>query len=439
MKATDREERLEVSALAQLLKKVARRPNSVELDRGLAALRARLASGRPHASAAPRWALLSAALVAVAVLGVGVSVVLRERSGASTPPIALSRIEGGKLLEGGYLAASGSAGIGLFFDEGSQFMLGPGTRGRLRHVSADGARLALEHGTASLRITEGRNHRWSVESGPFLVTVKGTDFTVSWDPASERFEVRLRRGRVEVQGPMVGEGLALRPGQRLIVNLPKAETVITEEPFDQAALTADLPISVPSAVSAVAAAPSASVALVAPLAPAVRASAGGSGAGPERRWREALANGEWDRILAQADRDGVDATLRSASSDDLFALADAARYRRRTDLARATLLAQRSRFPNSARSLDAAFLLGRVEESRPSGRAQAITWYEEYLVRAPAGTYAAEALGRKLVLTKELSGTKSARPIAEEYLRRFPEGSYAGAARALQELPGTKR
>jgi hypothetical protein len=44
-----------------------------------------------------------------------------------------------------------------------------------------------------------------------------------------------------------------------------------------------------------------------------------------------------------------------------------------------------------------------------------------------------------MVLTKEIGGAASARPIAEEYLRRFPEGSYAGAARALRAFRGTKQ
>jgi len=154
-----------------------------------------------------------------------------------------------------------------------------------------------------------------------------------------------------------------------------------------------------------------------------------------RRWAAELARGSWDGILADVDREGIDATLANASSEDLFALADAARYRRRTDLARAALLAQRQRFPRDARALDAIFLLGRVEELRAQGAAQAITWYDDYLARAPAGSYAAEALGRKMILTHERNGRSAAQPIADEYLRRFPGGSYAGAARALQRTP----
>jgi hypothetical protein len=116
----------------------------------------------------------------------------------------------------------------------------------------------------------------------------------------------------------------------------------------------------------------------------------------------------------------------------LFALADAARYRRRVDLARAALLAQRRRFPGSPRAL---FLLGRVEEARGGGMAQAIRWYDEYLAQAPMGAYAAEALGRKMTITSKVGGPAKARPVAEEYLRRFPKGTYAGSARAILRVP----
>ena len=82
----------------------------------------------------------------------------------------------------------------------------------------------------------------------------------------------------------------------------------------------------------------------------------------QARWRPplgaALAAGHLDRILDEAERAGLKATLERASSEDLLALADAARYRRRMDLAREALLAERRRFPDSPRALDAAFLLG---------------------------------------------------------------------------------
>jgi hypothetical protein len=427
---SERPEPRALTLLSSLLRDAVKRPPAEELERGLEAFRARVGVGKARPRAMPRLALIFATLVVCGVLAVFGVRASRERASAAVAPATLTRIEGGKLLDGGYLAESGNAGISLFFDEGSRFVLAPGARGRLR-VDA-GTRLALEHGAASLRITPSRDRRWSVDAGPFTVSVKGTDFTVSWDPASERFELRLRQGRVAVSGPIVGEGFALQAGQKLTVSLPKAETVITEERADGAAVT---PAASAAAPSADATAPTADgvagLATARPAPPVAAASAAGRGRG----WREALGSGRWDEILADAQRDGIDSTLEKASSDDLLALADAARYRRRVDLARAALLAQRRRFPSSPRSLDATFLLGRVEELRASGKAQAIGYYDEYLSRAPAGTYAAEALGRKLILVEQTRGAASARPIAEEYLRRFPDGSYSGSARALQRVP----
>ena len=61
------------------------------------------------------------------------------------------------------------------------------------------------------------------------MTVKGTVFTVSWDAATEKFELKLRHGRVTVSGPVTGGEIALRAGQRLLVDLPRGETVISEQ------------------------------------------------------------------------------------------------------------------------------------------------------------------------------------------------------------------
>jgi TolA-binding protein len=97
-------------------------------------------------------------------------------------------------------------------------------------------------------------------------------------------------------------------------------------------------------------------------------------------------------------------------------------------------LAQRQRFPRSARANDAAFLLGRLEET--AGRAKlALDWYERCLQESPSGTYTSEALGRKMTVVQRLHGAEGARPIAEEYLRRFGNGTYAAAARALIRAP----
>jgi hypothetical protein len=154
-------------------------------------------------------------------------------------------------------------------------------------------------------------------------------------------------------------------------------------------------------------------------------------AGARRSWADAVAAGNWDRILDDVDQAGVKRTLAHASSEELLDLADAARYRRRAGLAKAALLAERARFPGSAPAVDAAFLLGRLAEQTHGSASEAVRWYDSYLDAAPTGTYASEALGRKMMVTKQWKGAAEAELLARDYLRRFPAGPYAGAARAL--------
>jgi hypothetical protein len=424
-----------LAALTELTRDGVERRTTAELDQGLNMLFARIAAGRTHRPGLVRWSLVGVTAAVCALVGLHVASNSRKRLRVPEPPALAYQIEGGSVLEGGYLRESGHTGIKLLFNEGSKFVLMPGTRGRLRAVDPKGARVAIEQGTASFQVTQSSDRRWLVEVGPFLVTVKGTAFMVSWDPSSERFELRLRHGRVVVSGPVSGGDIALRAGQRLVVNLPKAETLIVEEEPEEAIgefVDAPAPRAMtPSALrpSFVRDRPAGPNPSAAPVPSAVAKIEG------EHRWADELASGHWDRILEDVERTGTKAALEKASSEDLFALADAARYRRRVDLARAALLAERRRFPGSPRAFDAIFLLGRVEESGERGTTQAIAWYDEYLARAPTGAYAAEALGRKMTLTNELGGSAQAQPIAEEYLRRFPRGSYAGSARALRRVP----
>jgi len=408
-------------------------PTPEELERGLDGFLARV-----HPSKAQRrwgwrrWSLVGAAAVLVLAAIPALSM-LRKLFRAPAAATLAYRVEGGSELASGYLRESGHAGVQVLFSEGSRFDLKPGARGRIRTVNKEGAHLAVERGTASLKIIPGGAPRWLVDVGPFLVTVKGTVFTVSWDPSNEQFELDLQRGRVVVNGPVSAGEIVLRAGQRLVVNLARSESVISEESPDPAAQAGGGVASPSQPREEEPPVPS-----VEPAAPTWSSSTTPSKAGRQagdHRWREQLARGNWDGILDDVNRIGVNETLNKASSEDLFALANAARYHHQLDLARAALLAERRRFPGSARALGALYLLGRVEESREAGTAQAISWYDEYLARAPSGPLVGEALGRKMILTEKLDGAVRARAVAQDYLRRFPKGNYAGSARELVAGP----
>jgi hypothetical protein len=118
-----------LAALIDLARQGVRPPTATQLDAGLDSVRARL-RGSTARRRTLGWSF--AALGVLAATGWLLTVVTarsnRSRATAIPAPPALTyRIEGGDLVEGGYLRESGGAGIKLSFAEGTQFVLAPGT------------------------------------------------------------------------------------------------------------------------------------------------------------------------------------------------------------------------------------------------------------------------------------------------------------------------
>jgi hypothetical protein len=403
-------------------------------ESGLDLVRARLA-GRQRQRV--RLLRLSVAGVGVGAAACALLWILSGAEMAAPKTTSLAyQVEGGEIVDGGYLRSLGSAGMRLRFAEGSELEFLSGARGRLRSVDANGARFAIERGTASVKVAHRPGAHWLVDAGPFLITVKGTTFTVAWDATGEQLDLRMEQGMVSVTGPLSEGAITVGAGQRLAINLPKREVVLREMEGAAVLPRASAPVSPEPEMGLGKQGPDNdrgdTAGDVAGQRPGAHARA--VAAWP-RSWTTALVSGDLDSILRDVERRGLERCLAEASGEDLSALADAARYRRRDSIAKQALLTQRSRFPGSARALDAAFLLGRLEEVRDGSGRKALSWYERYLEEAPSGAYASEALGRKMIVTQELTGVAAARTVAEDYLRRFPAGTYAGAARALRRGP----
>jgi TolA-binding protein len=217
--------------------------------------------------------------------------------------------------------------------------------------------------------------------------------------------------------------MVLRAGETLSVSLGDQEAA-----------------SVGSAASSPAAATADSPAALAPAPSAGRhretLAAGGERARPARDWRADLADGQASLVVADARRQGLSHVLEAADSEDLAALADAARYIGSEELARRALFSQRRRFPGSVRAAEASFLLGRLEDESAGGALRSLAWYDRYLEEAPAGAYVSEALGRKMMVLERAHRRAEAAAIASDYLRRFPAGSYAHAASVLVGASG---
>jgi len=416
----------ELSSGAADLARVARRAlghmSDAQYARGLDAARGHAARRRTA-----RFRRLMAIGGASAAAGIAALILVprvMQRMQDGAPPLAL-QVESGAIGAAGAIVARDNEQAALRFGDGTVITLGSETRGRLAGVDGHGAHVAIDNGSAHVSVVHKPHARWTIDAGPYQITVHGTVFSASWDENQQRLDVKMERGLVSVSGPATNGPIAVRAGQALTVKQMRSQVLLRDLDKDDVVADVDADDDVAAAID------DESPPAAAPPAPA-RTRVAAKIARPQRvkSWTAALSAGDFDSILEEAERD-IGHVLATRGTEDLAALADAARYRRHDDVARRALLAQRRRFPGSPPAADAAFFLGRLDENGGRGHGPALAWYERYLDEAPRGSYVAEALGRKMIAVEELHGAAAAHNVADQYLHRFPRGSYAGAARAL--------
>jgi FecR-like protein len=419
--------------LARLARKTLGHMTEGQHARGLEAVRGH--AHRRRAERRRRLMAIGGATAAMAIAAFALAPRVLQRMHAGPPPLAL-QVESGAIDAAGAIVprqGDATARPALRFEDGTVIKLGNETRGRLGTVDGHGAQVAIENGSAHVSVVHKPKARWLINAGPYLITVHGTVFSASWDESQQRLDVKMERGLVSVSGPVTNGPIAVRAGQALTVKLKRSQVLLRDLNGDDvvASLDADADADLDAANAGIAP-PSVAPAATAPAVRTRVASLQGKATRQARpkTWTAALSAGDFDFIVEEAERD-IGHTLATRGTEDLAALADAARYRRHDDVARRALLAQRRRFAGSPRAADAAFFLGRLDENGGRGHGPALAWYERYLDEAPRGSYVAEALGRKMIAVEEIHGAAAARNVAEQYLRRFPRGSYAGAARAL--------
>ena len=386
-------------------------------------------SGRPR----PRHTLA----VGLGLAAAAAAVVLLALRWHQTPPSLGFRVvdETGVPHAAPDLASAGR----IEFSDGSHVTVAAEARASVTAIDARGARIRLEHGRLSAQFVHLPQASWSLAAGPYQILVTGTAFDVNWAPDTQC------PGTLDSPRQCAGKGAQRRPGTCRCrrpaspgqrgerANRPRrhgTRCVSGSARRFRRTPAADLAPAASSPSERPAMSPHESSRALRP-APSPRVLA----PEPTLAWPQALARGDFQRILDEAARRGLDDVLASATSADLAALADAARYRRSNNLAQRALLAQRQRFPQTVAARDAAFFLGTLDESHAGRKAQAsaLQWYGRYLAESPAGGYGEQALGRRLALFDSLRDRAAARETAALYLAKFPAGPYANKARVIVE------
>lgn len=379
-------------------------------DAGFERLQARMAESS-QASVVPWTRYAAVAMAALVLLGIG-SWFLTANRGLTY------RVDDAQVAADGKLFG-GSRGSQVSFSDGSRLGLWPGAQASVSELTAHGGHVRIEEGTSHVAIAHKPGAAWSLLAGPYTVHVTGTAFDIGWSARSQRFDISMQSGSVIITGPLAPNGVTLIGGQRL-----KADRDLVLDQAGAEAAVDPVPPPVTEEPEGIA------LESLPPLDSSEPARRPGA-RGPS--WRELVASGKFASVLSDAEHRGVASVLASSNLEDLSALADAARYARRSDLAQRALLAQRQRFPRSPRARDAAFFLGTLSEGQGNSSLQ---WYDRYLQESPNGAYASQALGRKLMVVYGQHRSQEAQQLATEYAARYPKGPYASTARKVLAEPG---
>jgi hypothetical protein len=357
---------------------------------------------------------------------------------------------------------AGSEGASLVFSDGSKLVARPDSLLSLSIVGQQAALTRLLRGTLTVSVHHDERADWRFLAGPYEVRVVGTRFDLAWDPETSLLTLSMHEGSVRVTGPgkfdqtlVAGETLRrsgleepLRASRdpELRTNahaptLPEVPTATTVRPVKPLASGLRAPEAAPreewrdEALPEEDAAPDGATADGASkedvaLRPAPPADGLRAIVPPEDDWPELVSRGRFAEVVEAAEREGADVALASRPVADLKALAQAARYTGKTALALRSWTGIRNRFQGHPAAQQATFFLGRIyDELDQPERARA--WLDTYLAEAPAGTYASEALGRRLGLAKRVGNDRDVARLAQRYLEVFPSGAYARTAHML--------
>ncbi len=283
----------------------------------------------------------------------------------------------------------------LSFPDGSKVTLAPETRAHLEAFDQSQAVMVIDSGSLTIHVQKGTPRTWRYRAGPFTVAVVGTVLSVAWRPERSEVEVAVSEGRVSVTGPGLETPLFIGAGESL-----------------RRVLTSSGPAPAEARPPAFPAPGRATHATPAPRAPLPS-------------WRTALSQGRWGEALDLAKAAGVLEATDGVHSDELLALADAARLDAREELALRLLADALDR--GGALEAQAAFVRGQLHAEHRRQR-EALDDFERSLRVEPRGPSAQSALGRSIDLLLDLGETSRARDAAKRYLAEYPSGPWSTVA-----------
>jgi TolA-binding protein len=444
---------------------------------------------------APRrahWRGLSASFAAVTAVGAALIClwVFLPHGGSLSFEVGLNKAIG---MEGQWLESTPTQSLPILFADHSTLSLEGQTRAQVVASTKRNVEILLEEGNLRADVVSTGARRWMVRAGPYEIRDIGTRFQVEWQRSLTELEVNVWEGRVQVNGPYLGEaGVVVsasekfqidRYGKTTFSNIYSHVESSSESDSDDTpeAAADDTPeVAADDASEMVSDTESDKQALPGTAPPTIkqRSHSVSNGNGKKRihhtyratndktrsttipesysswnrssyspayktsslgsrmqslpeDWQALLDQGRYNDLMMLVKKSGLEHWLLVLDLPELWRLAEAARYAKQDQEANQILLAVRKRFPATWHARVAAYLLGRLAMQQSQNSKIALKWFTTYLNEDPDGSLAEEALGRLISVYQTLGQNQEAQEAAKTYLQRYPNGMFTFLARSV--------
>jgi transmembrane sensor len=376
---------------------------------------------RPHPL---RWTLAAGGLAAAVAVAVGVWGFSRPLPAEAGP----LRLASGQEIDSATLQSQASLRH-LALSDGSSLEIAPGTAMDLLENDGHQFNLLLVRGKTTFEVRPGGPRRWDIEAGLASVEVVGTHFIV--ERTSARVHVEVQRGTVLVRSDFLPERVRkLTLAQSIDIDDPSAEKAPAAQSADQPKPAA-LPKPVEEAKPVLErstghrhAAPHVAQTATKPATAAAPAPEIEPTPSPVE-WKTLAKEGAYSSAYNTLGLTGVvKETARAPRAEDLFALADIARYSGHPASAVGPLEEIVLHHREEPIAAQAAFTLGKIQlESLNDPKRAAEAFAQAVELQPPRGLL--EPAYARLVESRAKAGDEAgAHAAAAEYVKRFPEGQF---------------
>ncbi|MDZ4694825.1 MAG: FecR domain-containing protein [Deltaproteobacteria bacterium] len=265
--------------------------------------------------------------------------------------------------------------LALKFSDRSEVELSATAAMQVESLEPEGATIRLLSGSLQTHVRHQAQTRWIVLAGTFAIHVTGTRFLTTYVKSEKSIVVDLFEGSVRVTGGALGEGVALRAGQRLTAS--EHSGMFSVWPAEQARVaTVDPPSAEPKTTE-----------------------------DPKPDLRHTVTQ----------------------TASALLEQGDKARYEGHSRQAQQAYQSLLDRFPRAPEASDAVFALARLAFDSGDMHSAGVL-FGRYAANYPEGTFHEQALGRWLEALVRDGEQAESRRVARVYIGLYPRGDHLKVA-----------